>query len=86
MTKETFIVCAHWGMVKTARRGVQSMQSYYVNDKFVGTRVQDVKAKMPKGFTHAQTRELCDKVKWDGSEDYEVFHNGEKWDYRKVFH
>lgn len=36
-----FRINAHYGCVRT-RRGIQSMQTFYVGDAYVGTRVSDV--------------------------------------------
>lgn len=76
------IIRAHWGMVRTARRGVQSMQVFYVNDKSVGTRVSDVKAKLPDVPLRV-LREACNETKtWD--EDYTVLQKDGKWVAEKV--
>lgn len=76
------IIRAHWGLVKTRRRGVQNMQAFYVDDKFVGTSVADVKKKL-SDVPLRVLRLACDRTKaYDV--DCKVYKDNGKWEFKEM--
>lgn len=78
MTK--FRIQAHWSLVRTAKRGVQSMIVYYVDDKCCSTRQKDVYETLPKGIPMRVVKEACnDAATYGDFNDYHICLVDDKW-------
>lgn len=80
-------ISAHWGQVSRPRGGSRDAHSFYIDDKFVGTTIQDVKKNLPTGVTWKLVREACSEAKiWS----YDIFHylwedeTTGKWSYEQT--